>query len=87
MGQLPPDWKSANVVHIHKKGDKGDVNNYRPISLTSLIVKIKETCVRDELYNNCKHLINDKQHGFLPEKSCITQMIPFIDNITQSLNS
>ena len=87
MGQLPPDWKSANVVPIHKKGDKGNVNNYLPISLTSLVIKIMETCVRDELYNNCKHLISDKQHGFLPEKSYTTQMIPFIDNITQSLNS
>ena len=87
MGQLPPDWKSENIVPIHKKGDKGDVNNYQEISLTSLAVKIMETCVRDELYNNCKHLISDKQHGFLPEKSCTTQMIPCIDNITQSLNS
>ena len=28
MGVLPPDWKLANVVPVHKKGDKCDVNNY-----------------------------------------------------------
>ena len=87
MGVLPPDWKLANVVPVHKKGDKCDVNNYRPISLTSLVVKVMEICIRDELYNKCKNLICHKQHGFLPGKSCATQMIPFIDDVTYSFNS
>ena len=64
MGQLPDDWKIANVVPIHKKGDKSDVNNYRPISLTSLVVKVMEICISDELYDKCKHLISEKEHGF-----------------------
>ena len=42
QGQIPPDWKLANVVPVHKKGDKSSVENYRPISLTSLIMKIFE---------------------------------------------
>ena len=42
QGQLLQDWKNANVVPIHKKGRKDDVENYRPISLTSLIMKIFE---------------------------------------------
>ena len=41
-GQLPPDWKLANVVPVHKKGDKSDIENYRPISLTSLVMKVME---------------------------------------------
>ena len=85
MGTVPPDWKLANVVPVHKKGDKYDVNNYRPISLTSLVVKVMEICIRNELYDKCKNLICDKQHGFLPGKSRTTQMIPFIDNVTYSL--
>ena len=40
-GQLPSDWKLANVVPVHKKGDKSNVENYRPISLTSLVMKVK----------------------------------------------
>ena len=77
---------TANVVPIYKKGDKSDVNNYRPISLTSLVVKVMEIRIRDELYNRCKHLINNKQHGFLPGRSCTTQMISFIDDISYSMN-
>ena len=86
-GQLPQDWKLANVVPVHKKGDKADIENYRPISLTSLVMKVMEKIVRDELYSKCKDLINDKQYGFLPNKSCTTQMINTLDDIAYSLNS
>ena len=85
MGQLQNDWKIANVVPIHKKGDKSDVNNYRPISLTSLVVKVMEICIRDELYDKCKYPISEK-HGFLPGRSCTTQMISFVDDITYSMS-
>ena len=36
LGQIPSDWKYANIVPVHKKGDKNNIENYRPISLTSL---------------------------------------------------
>ena len=39
-GQLPLDWVSANVIPVHKKSDKSVLFNYRPISLTSIIVKV-----------------------------------------------
>ena len=86
-GQLPQDWKVANVVPVHKKGDKTDIENYRPISLTSLVMKLMEKIVRDELYSKFQDLISDKQYGFLPNKSCTTQMINTLDDIAYSLNS
>ena len=48
-GQIPNDWKSANIVPVHKKGDKTNVENCRPISLTSLVMKVMERIIRDEL--------------------------------------
>ena len=87
MGQLSSDWKVANIVPVHKKGDKSDVKNYRPISLTSLVMKVMEKYLRDEIYSKCCHLINGKQHGFLPQKSCTTQLVTVLDDITQSMNS
>ena len=41
-GILPAEWKSANIVPIHKKEDKDLISNYRPISLTCLTSKIME---------------------------------------------
>jgi hypothetical protein len=85
-GHIPGDWKTANVVPVHKKGDKGSVENYRPISLTSLVMKIFEKVIRDELLAKCENKLNQFQHGFLPSKSCTTQMIPFADSLSISLN-
>ena len=41
-GEINGNWKSSNVVPIFKKGSKGDKNNYRPLSLTSIIGKMLE---------------------------------------------
>ena len=35
-GQVPVDWKLAEVVALHKKGARSDRGNYRPVSLTSV---------------------------------------------------
>ena len=86
-GSLPADWKLAHIVPIHKKGDKNDIKNYRPISLTSIISKMFEKCIRDELLLECQHLLHDTQHGFLPLKSCTTQLVTFSHDISVGLNS
>ena len=39
-GKVPVDWKLANVVPVFWKGKKEDPGNYRPVSLTSVPVKI-----------------------------------------------
>ena len=36
-GNLPRDWKTANITPIYKKGCKTDPLNYRPVSLTSAV--------------------------------------------------
>ena len=48
-GEIPGDWKSANVVPIFKKGSKGDKNNYRPVSLTSIVGKLLESIISDQV--------------------------------------
>ena len=84
---IPDEWKAASVVPVHKKGSKSDVQNYRPISLTCIIMKVMERIVRDELMARCGHLIDPRQHGFLKNKSCTTQLVDFCDSVSLSLNN
>ena len=86
FGDIPNEWKAALVVPVHKKGHKTDVENYRPISLTCIVMKIMERVVRDEIMNRCGHLIDKRQHGFLQHKSCTTQLVDFCDSLALSLN-
>ena len=83
---LPDEWKLAHVVPVHKKGSKANVENYRPISLTSLVMKAFERIIRDELMFRCSDLLDQRQHGFLPGKSCCTQLVGFCDSLALSLN-
>ena len=86
-GILPAEWKSANIVPIHKKGDKDRISNYRPISLTCLTSKIMEHIIQEELLIKTRHLINPEQHGFLLGKSCTTNLITITDDIATSLHN
>ena len=85
-GCLPNDWKVAHVVPVHKKGCKDNVENYRPISLTSLVMKTFERILKQELLFHTAHLLDERQHGFLNNKSCTTNMVNFVDSVVISLN-
>ena len=66
-GRLPSDWKTGEVIPIHKKGDRHNPANYRPISLTSIPAKVLESLVRDHLIEHLGSTgqLHAVQHGFL----------------------
>ena len=66
-GIVPQEWKLANVVPVFKKGSKSLVDNYRPISLTCLVMKIFEKIIRNELMARVSDKLYENQHGFFLE--------------------
>ena len=50
-------------------------------------MKIFERLIRDKILEKCHDLLNHNQHGFLPGKSCTTQMIEFSESLAFSLNN
>ena len=49
---IPDDWKQASVTPIFKKGNRNKANNYRPVSLTSIIGKTFEAIIRDAVVDD-----------------------------------
>ena len=84
-GIVPFEWKEANIIPLFKKGSRNKSVNYRPVSLTSVICKLLETIIRDHMMDFLiKHkLINPSQHGFLKAKSCLTNLLCFLEEITK----
>ena len=89
QAQLPNIWKEATVSPIFKKGDRPVPANYRPISLTCVLCKVLEHIVAS---NISKHFANsnilyDLQHGFREKRSCETQLIMLIDELSKNMQS
>jgi len=87
-GEVPTEWRRANVTPIFKKGSKGEPGNYRPVSLTSIPCKILETVIKDEVMAHLlrNNLIRDSQHGFMPGRSCATNLVRFMDKVSQAVD-
>ena len=84
-GIVPSEWKEANITPLFKKGSRNKPENYRPVSLTSVVSKLLETLIRDHMVEFLvKHkLINTSQHGFLKARSCLTNLLCFLEKITK----
>ena len=77
QAKIPDVLKLAFITPIHKGGSKLRPENYRPVSLTSHIMKIFERVVKDQLIKHLidHNLINQGQHGFVPGRSTQTQLL------------
>ena len=64
-GTLPKIWKIAHVTPVYKnKGNAEDVNNYRPISVTSVVCKLLEKNIVKHIHNylvEIKYYINSNR--------------------------
>jgi len=77
MGTLPKDWTSANVVPVHKKGDRCIAGNYRLISLTSVVVKIMERIICKKITAALEQFgcLSDTQFGFRDHRSTVSLLL------------
>jgi hypothetical protein len=85
-GHIPSEWKSADVTPVHKKNSKEPAANYRPISLLPIISKTLERCIYWRFYDHVVNLISPCQHGFLRNRSCVTQLLSAFHSIGQDLD-
>ena len=77
LGTLPCDWSKAMVVPVHNKSNKGNPENYRPISLTCLVCKLMEHIVFGHLnkHLSTNGILSLLQHGFRAGMSGETQLV------------
>ena len=81
-GKFPIFWKTSFITKNHKKCDKNDISYYRPIAKLSTIPKILESLIQISLNNVCKYVVSNNQHGFVPNKSTIANLLELSAYIT-----
>ena len=87
---FPSSWKIASVVPVFKNsGERSDPQNYRPISLLSVISKVFESLISSSLTNHLESLklLSDHQYGFRSGRSTADVLTVFSERVFQSLNA
>ena len=89
--QIPEQWKVAKIIPLHKKGDKEDINNYRPISNLCSISKVFEKLLLKRFEEiekeNNMNLTGEEQHGFKKNRSTITASLILQSLIARELDN
>ena len=81
------DWSKALVTAIHKKGNKSDHTNYRPVSLTCICCKIIKHIILSHMSKHLSlHNILIEASGFREKYSCETQLISAIHDWAKGIN-
>ena len=87
QGIIPPDLLLVLISPIHKGGSRVDPAKYRPVALTSHLIKVFERVIRKSLVNHLEalDLLPDNQHGFRQLRSTLTQLLAHWDSVLDSL--
>ena len=80
LGQVPANWKSANISPVFKKDDANLSSNYRRISLLYVLSKVLERCV----YNHCRDYLS-KTFYHLKGRSTTPQLLKVYHDILRFL--
>lgn len=86
QGTFPKRWKQANIMPIFKKGDRKVPENYRSVSLLPLFGKVLEKIVYDALMSHVSPVLSSAQHGFLPRRSCDTNLATYLHHAWSSMS-
>ena len=88
-GTFPQMFKVAKVCPILKKGDRQNVENYRPISLLSVFSKILEKIMYNRLISflESNHVLSNSQYGFRKGKGIDNAIQSFTETILKAKDS
>ena len=89
QGVTPSKLKEAHIIPVHKGGHQGLAVNYRPVALTSHLIKIFEKVIRNYIveFLEKENKFNDTQYGFRAGRSCLCQLLSHYDRIVDILEN
>lgn len=86
-GIFPEQLKTALVTPIHKKDSRSAVTNYRPVCLLNVFSKVFERLVHDSLQHFFVDRLDVNQHGFVKNKSTLTNLSQYVEYISSNLDA
>lgn len=74
---IPKGWRAAVIIPLAKKGDLSDCDNYRGISLISVVVKLLTKVVVERVYTELesRNFFSKAQAGFRSREEAMAQVV------------
>ena len=82
-GEIPMDLKRAIITPLYNDGSRNLPKNYRPVALTSHLIKTIEKILAKIFTNSSKS--KPKQHGFRSGRSCLSQLLEHQNKMLEEL--
>ena len=85
-GKLPDMWKRGTITALHKGEDRHQAENYRPVTITSILCRMLERILKKPLLKHIEenNLLADEQHGFVGRRSCLSNLLLNMEIITEN---
>ena len=78
------DWKKGVIIKLRKKGDPGDCNNWRGITLLSLTSKVFSRIILQYMTETLENILRQEQAGFRKGRSCTDHIFVLRQILEQS---
>ena len=87
-GQVASEWKMARVAPVPKGSNSERVDNFRPVSVLSVVAKILERIVHRQLYTYLQEhsILHEAQSGFRPQHTTQDVLVSTIDDWRKALD-
>jgi hypothetical protein len=84
---LPDEWKKSKIWTIHKKGDKTNLNNYRPLALCQTMYKLLTLIINKRLYAAVErqNILSNAQSAFRRNRSTLVNIVTLQNLINKAL--
>ena len=84
--KFPDRWKVFKIVPLFKSGNRSGIENYRPVSILNNFAKVFEMILVDDLSYQRKNLIAENQHGFVLDRSTVTNLLTITQCLANNLD-
>ena len=83
-GEFPQEFKNTNIIPVHKKEERSDKTNYRPVTILPNLSKIYEKLIYDQLYDYFDKILLPSQCGFRKGYSSQNYLLAMLENFKKS---
>ena len=78
--------KLANVTPVHKKGNRSEKDNYRPVSILPNLSKVFERCISKQIAQFLVKILSKHQYGFRKGHSAQHSLIVLLEKLKERVD-